>query len=409
MSESNTPPRKSPTIEKKQEREQVSVDSNEQLLDHSHLKPGSHASLLSYTQTINMYRKNVKKANNMDIQCDFAIFLVEAAKRISEQANMERKRYLLESQKLLKQVAARGHSESQYYLANVPEFNKAFPLFIQSAKHHHPDAAYRAAKCYQDGLGTKKDKAKAVQYYRKAAMLNHPGAMYRLGLAFIKEELNLTKNVRDGYKWLKRSAEAANSQYPHALHELALLHEKGFDSIIFPDIKYAIHLYIEAAMLGYPPSAYRLGECYEFGKLDCVKNPALSVYYYTMAAEKNHSLSCFALTSGYLIGIPDVLPPSDEKAYMYAMAAAKQGLAKAQYAIGYFTEMGMGIAQDESLALDWYRQAAERGDKRAIERLNQQEIKQVNTKAKRTSFSSVCSNHSQSYFKKSLFFLKFQK
>ncbi|KAG1436054.1 hypothetical protein G6F56_013724 [Rhizopus delemar] len=59
---------------------------------------------------------------------------------------------------------------------------------------------------------------------------------------------------------------------------------------------------------------------------------------------------------------------------MYAMIAAKQGLAKAQYAIGYFPEMGMGIAQDESLALDWYCQAAERGDKRATERLDQQEI-----------------------------------
>lgn len=94
-------------------------------------------------------------------------------------------------------------------------------------------------------------------------MLNHPGTIYRLGLAFIKEELNLTKNVLDGYKWLKHSAEAANSQYPHVLHELALLYEKEFDSIVFPDTKYAIHLYIEAAMLGYPsllPPAYRFSE-----------------------------------------------------------------------------------------------------------------------------------------------------
>ncbi|KAG1437235.1 hypothetical protein G6F56_013203 [Rhizopus delemar] len=70
-------------------------------------------------------------------------------------------------------------------------------------------------------------------------------------------------STTDGYKWLKHSAEAANSQYPHVLHELALLYEKEFDSIVFPDTKYAIHLYIEAAMLGYPsllPPAYRFSE-----------------------------------------------------------------------------------------------------------------------------------------------------
>ncbi|CAO3703885.1 unnamed protein product [Rhizopus stolonifer] len=35
--------------------------SNDQLLDHSHLKPGNKASLLSYAQTINMYREMLKR------------------------------------------------------------------------------------------------------------------------------------------------------------------------------------------------------------------------------------------------------------------------------------------------------------------------------------------------------------
>jgi hypothetical protein len=144
--------------------------TSDQLLDHSHLKPGQNASLLSYSKTINMYRENAKKTNNMEIQCDFAIFLVEAAKRLQqkdiEQIDQQQQKqqqqqqlqqqnaYLIEAEKLLKQVAMRGHSESQYYLANMyaagilnktgkPDFDKSFPLFVQSAKHHHPDAAYR--------------------------------------------------------------------------------------------------------------------------------------------------------------------------------------------------------------------------------------------------------------------------
>ncbi|KAL9537315.1 hypothetical protein MBANPS3_011889 [Mucor bainieri] len=364
--------------------------SSDQLLDHSHLKPGQNASLLSYSKTINMYRENAKKTNNMEIQCDFAIFLVEAAKRLQQkeieqqqqpdEQHKQQHAYLMEAEKLLKQVAVRGHSESQYYLANMyaagllnktgkPDFDKSFPLFVQSAKHHHPDAAYRTAKCYEDGLGTTKNKGKAVQYYRKAATLNHPGAMYRLGLAEMRGELSLSRNIRDGHKWLKRSAEAATTQYPHALHELALLHEKGVESVIFVDLKYAVSLYHEAAILGYAPSAHRLGECYEFGKLECTTDAALSIQYYSIAAEQQHPESCFALTAWYLVGVPQILAPSDEQAYAWAMCAAQSGLPRAEYAVGYFSEMGIGTDKDENTAMEWYRKAAEHGEKRAIQRL----------------------------------------
>lgn len=109
-----------------------------------------------------MYRANAKKTNDMEIQCDFAIFLVEAAKRLEESTDNENDdsttmaatAYLMEAEKLLKQVATRGHGASQYYLGNMYssgllhktnkfEFDKAFPLYVQAAKHHHPDAAYR--------------------------------------------------------------------------------------------------------------------------------------------------------------------------------------------------------------------------------------------------------------------------
>jgi TPR repeat protein len=201
--------------------------------------------------------------------------------------------------------------------------------------------------------------------------------MYRLGLAEMKGDLNLSRNIRDGHKWLKRSAEAATPQYPHALHELALLHEKGVDSIIFVDLKYAVSLYHEAAVLGYAPSAYRLGECYEFGKLDCKTDASLSIQYYSIAAEQNHPESCFALTAWYLVGVPNLLPSSDEQAYAWAMCAAQSGLPRAEYAVGYFTEMGIGALKDENNAMQWYQKAAQHGEKRAIQRLQPHTLRGV--------------------------------
>ncbi|KAI8329806.1 hypothetical protein BC941DRAFT_362265 [Chlamydoabsidia padenii] len=360
---------------------------SDQLLNHSHLKPGGNASLLSYTTTINMYRTNAKKSNDMEIQCDFAIFLVEAAKRLKEEEKEKEATdgYLMEAEKLLKQVATRGHGPSQYHLANLyssgllhktnkNEFDKAFPFYVQAAKHHHPDAAYRTAKCYEDGLGTKRDKGKAVQFYRKAATLNHPGAMYRLGLAEMKGELGRSVNIRDGHKWLKRSAEASTTEYPQALHELASLHERGVASVIFQDHPYALRLYQEASELGYAPSCFRLGECYEFGKLGCSVDPRLSMHYYGLAAEQDYPHACFALTAWYLIGVPGVMEPCDEQAFAWALkATSHDGLPRAHYAVGYFYEVGIGVEKNQVMAFEHYRKAAFYGEKRAIQRLQQQQ------------------------------------
>lgn len=115
---------------------------------------------------------------------------------------------------------------------------------------------------------------------RKAAVGLHPGAMYRLGIAELNGNLGLSKRPKEGVKWLKRSAEHATEEFPHALHELALLHEKGVENVVFVDLEYTAELLAQAAELGYAPSAFKLGECYEYGKMGCPVDAALSIHYY---------------------------------------------------------------------------------------------------------------------------------
>jgi hypothetical protein len=43
--------------------------------------------------------------------------------------------------------------------------------------------------------------------YRKAAIAQHPLAMYRLGLADLNGDLGQPRKPKDGVKWLKRAAE----------------------------------------------------------------------------------------------------------------------------------------------------------------------------------------------------------
>ncbi|CEP15425.1 hypothetical protein [Parasitella parasitica] len=287
---------------------------SEYFLNHNHLKPGNRAELLSYDKTINLYRENAKKTNDPTIQCDLAIYLYESTK--NNQKPEERQAYIQESTKILKMLSLRGHAESQL-----------------------------------------------------AATLSHPGAMYRLGLANTNGALGLQRDVKDGNKWLKRSADAATPEYPHALHELGLLHEKGLDNIIFKDTAYSIQLYAQAAELGYAPSAYRLGECFEYGYLGCDKDYASSVFYYTIAAQQGNAEACFALSAWYLAGDEPNIKPSEEKALYWARMAAMKGLPKAEFALGYFAEAGIGRSRDANEAIDWYKKAAAQGNEQAKKRL----------------------------------------
>lgn len=284
---------------------------NGPLLDHSHLRPGNQASLLSHDRTLELYRANAKKTQDPDLQFEFAVFMIDASKTYPipertpgnvmeiEKAIEKRENLITEALALLKRLADRGHPSSQYFLADCyangigtykgkQDFDRAYPLFVLAAKHGHPDAAYRAGTCCENGWGCRRESPKAIQFYRKAAAALHPGAMYRLGIAELNGELGLAKRPREGVKWLKRSAEHATAEFPHALHELSLLHEKGIYNVVFVDTEYAVELLAQASELGYAPSAYRLGEFYEYGKLGCPQDPALSIHYYVSLAGPGH-------------------------------------------------------------------------------------------------------------------------
>ncbi|GHJ86829.1 hypothetical protein NliqN6_3231 [Naganishia liquefaciens] len=361
------------------------------LLDNSHLRPGASAALLSHDKKLELYRASAKKTNDPELSFEFAVFLIEAAKSLEtaaasgaakgDTANEQKRDDLIrEAIALLKTLSSRGHPDAQYFLADCyangigtvrgkQDFEKAFPLFVLAAKHGHPDAAYRAGTCCEHGWGCRRESAKAVQFYRKAAASLHAGAMYRLGTAELNGALGLAMRPKEGVKWLKRSAENATPEFPHALHELALLHERGIDNVLFVDLEYASELLAQAAELGYAPSAFKLGECYEYGRMGCPQDAALSIHYYNIAAQQDHRDGCFALTAWYLVGSPGVLPQSDTEAFLWAKKAAELGLAKAQYAVGYFTEVGIGTPSSPENAIKWYKLAAENGDKRATNRL----------------------------------------
>ncbi|EGX95012.1 chitin synthase activator (Chs3), putative [Cordyceps militaris CM01] len=298
-------------------------------------------------------------------------------------------RYLMDAHKILKKLASNQNVEAMFTLADglgrglfsgEPDTKEAFTLYQSSAKLGHAAAAYRTAVCceigHEEGGGTRRDPLKAIQWYKRAATLGDPPAMYKMGMVTLKGLLGQNKNPREAVGWLKRAAERADEDNPHALHELGLLYESAQpNDLLIRDEGYALSLFQQAAELGYKFSQFRLGCAYEYGLLGCPVDPRLSIVWYSRAAMQEEHQAELALSGWYLTGSEGVLNQSDTEAYLWARKAATAGMAKAEFAMGYFTEVGIGIPPNLEDAKRWYWRAAAQDYPKARERL--EELKRV--------------------------------
>jgi TPR repeat protein len=198
-----------------------------------------------------------------------------------------------------------------------------------------------------------------VQWYKRAATLGDTPAMYKMGMIHLKALLGQARSPREGISWLKRAAERADSENPHALHELALMYQSaGSNDIVIRDEEYASQLFHQAAELGYKFSQFRLGTAYEYGLMNCPVDNRMSIIWYTRAAAQGEHQSELALSGWYLTGSEGILQQNDTEAYLWARKAATAGLAKAEYAMGYFSEVGIGVQANLDDAKRWYWRAA---------------------------------------------------
>lgn len=305
-----------------------------------------------------------------------------------------REKYVMDAFKLLKKLVQMQNPEAMFYLADCygrgslgleVDNKEAFTLYQSAAKAGHAAGAYRTAVCCElgndEGGGTRKDPLKAIQWYKRAATLGDTPAMYKMGMIQLKGLLGQPRNPREAVGWLKRAAERADAENPHALHELGLLYEQPQDaeSSVVRDEAYSFQLFQQAADLGYKFSQFRLGAAYEYGLFNCPIDPRQSIMWYSRAAAQEEHQSELALSGWYLTGSEGVLQQSDTEAYLWARKAAIAGLAKAEYAMGYFTETGIGAPANLDDAKRWYWRAAAQNFPKARERL--EDLKRGGSKA----------------------------
>jgi TPR repeat protein len=308
--------------------------------------------------------------------------LVEAANVLADEGGMadtrtrnkNREKFIFEAHKIIKKLVTGRYPDAMFYYADCygqgllglqVDTKEAFRLYQSAAKAGHGASAYRTAVCCEmgaeNGGGTKRDLEKAVSWYRRAAKLGDTPAMYKVGMILLKGLLGQQKNLAEAINMLKLAADRADAENPHALHELGLLYESqtGSERVI-QDEAYAYQLFRQAGELGYKFSQFRLGQAYEYGLLGCPIDPRQSIAWYTRAAAQEEHQSELALSGWYLTGNQGILEQSDTEAYLWARkaACAEPPLPKALFAMGYFTEVGIGCPRSLDEAKRWYGRAA---------------------------------------------------
>ncbi|KAF2149462.1 hypothetical protein K461DRAFT_281843 [Myriangium duriaei CBS 260.36] len=316
----------------------------------------------------------------------------------ARQTSKNRERYIFDAHRRVKKLVSSGYPDAMFYLADCygqgllgleEDPKEAFTLYQQAAKAGHGQAAYRTAMCCEigpdEGGGTRRDPQKAVQWYRRAAQLQDVAAMYKLGVICLKGLLSEPKNVVEAERWLKRAADKADKENPHALHELGMLYEpdhadRDVRAKIIPDEKYSRELFFRAAQMGFMKSQFRLGQAYEYGALGLPVDARNSIAWYSKSAAQGEHQAELALSGWYLTGAEGILQNSDTEAYLWARKAAMADppLAKAMFAMGYYTETGIGCPANLEEAKRWYGRAASYKFPKAIDRL--EEIKRTGGK-----------------------------
>ena len=290
-----------------------------------------------------------------------------------------KKKDLTESLNWYRKAAVQGHAEASGKLKTVE--------LLLNAQNGKADAQYELARAYETGNGVKKDLAEAIEWYKKAAALNHVEAQYRLAQAYeTGEGVKQGKNLAEAVKWYRKAAE---QNHVSAQYKLALAYETG--NGVKKDLAEAVKWYKKAAekgnteaqkklkttelllnaQNGSAEAQYQLAQAYETGD-GVPKDLAEAVKWYRKAADQGIADAQYKLALAYENG--NGVKKDLTEAVKWSQKAAEQGIADAQYKLALAYQTGNGMKKNLSEAVKWYRKAANQGHTTARNELKTAEL-----------------------------------
>jgi uncharacterized protein len=230
------------------------------------------------------------------------------------------------------------------------------------ANQGHADSQFFLGSMYETGMGVRKSKKIAIEWYTKAANQGHPDAIRFLGF----NDDALLNEIRENRLQKMRMAyiAAAESGDPKGQHDLAIQYWAGL--IVPKNLALAIVLFRQSAEQGYDFVQHNLGQMY-YGGEGVAKDLQSAAHWYTKSADQGFMASQVKLGNMYAIG--DGVVKDDQMAVSWFRRAAEKGDADAQYNLAVRYEKGTSLPKDPDLTIAWYRKSAAQGYAKALSRL----------------------------------------
>jgi TPR repeat protein len=240
------------------------------------------------------------------------------------------------------------------------------------AKNWGGRAQYRIGMQFENS----KDTVNALKHFQLGVDAGDSAACYRLGMMVLLGQHGQPQDFQRGLSLIFTAAQKADENAPQGAYVFGMLQARELAQVNIPDLFLskdinAARINIErAAFLGFAKAQVRMGAAYELCELGCDFNPALSLHYNNLAARQGEPEAEMAISKWFLAGHEGVFDKDEEMAFTYAQRAAQDGLPTAQFAIGYFHEIGIFVDVNLHLANDWYRKAAANGNTDAAGRID---------------------------------------
>ncbi|KAI0665457.1 hypothetical protein C8Q78DRAFT_1064822 [Trametes maxima] len=254
----------------------------------------------------------------------------------------------------------------------------AFRDFERAAKAGYHAAWFKLGREYEN-FG---DMQHAKDCFERGMKHGVESCHYRLGMAHLMGQLGFQPDPQAALPLLNRAATLATIEVPQPAYVYGLLLLNEFSHVTIPPHLFQPFLapgvtppeearrHLErAAYLNFAPAQYKLGHAYEFATPPFPFDALLSVQYYSLASQQGEIEADMALSKWFLCGAEGAFDKDEGLAWTFAEKAARKGLPSAEFALGYYSEVGVGGPKDIDAARKWYNRASQHGNNDATERL----------------------------------------
>ena len=244
-------------------------------------------------------------------------------------------------------------------------YSKAFKCYIEAAKYPYAEAQYAVGCCYYSGIGVQQNYLEAFNWFEKAANQNHLTAQYRLGEMYEKG-IGVESDESEAVKWYTCAADRGHIEARnHLSNNVVSQKEVIMENPLKERLSEAQHR-LAVADREVVEAQFQLAIAFEENQ-DYVE----AIHYHRLlASDKGHKGAQCRLGRIYLNG--DHTSQNYIEARLLLTQSAHQGVSEAQYLLGEIYEKGLGTLKNYPEAVKWFEMAAERGHRKAIDKIKTQ-------------------------------------